>query len=420
MTGILCRCVSACLLLSVAWASPQDGPDHHQHHLHHDKDQPHPKNGAENVLSSQNADFAFSLYNALNAIPENKDTNIFFSPLSISMALSMLAMGAKGDTHSQLYKALGFSELPPEKVNEGFEHIFHMLGHRRDNMELNANSAVAVDDSFKVLDKYLEDTKHFYESEAFTVDFSKPDIAAEEINKFIAEKTNNTITDMVKDLNPSTLMMLINCIYFKGEWASRFDKEETKKDNFLVNENKKVKVDMMQNTGTFGFYEDKENFTTVVRLPYKGNTSMIIVMPDEGKMNEVENEVHYKYVICVNLSNFCSYLSIHLPKFSTSGSYSLLDPLKAMGVEEAFTSKADFSGIAEASMHVAEVKHKAILKVDEEGTEAAGVTTVEFVRSIVPPQPKEVKINRPFLLFIADHITRSVLFMGKILDPTAD
>uniref|UniRef100_A0AAY4D1Q6 Thyroxine-binding globulin n=1 Tax=Denticeps clupeoides TaxID=299321 RepID=A0AAY4D1Q6_9TELE len=119
-------------------------------------------------------------------------------------------------------------------------------------------------------------------------------------------------------------------------------------------------------------------------------------------------------VICVNLSNFCSYLSIHLPKFSTSGSYSLLDPLKAMGVEEAFTSKADFSGIAEASMHV----HKAILKVDEEGTEAAGVTTVEFVRSIVPPQPKEVKINRPFLLFIADHITRSVLFMGKILDPT--
>uniref|UniRef100_A0AAY4D497 Serpin domain-containing protein n=1 Tax=Denticeps clupeoides TaxID=299321 RepID=A0AAY4D497_9TELE len=349
----------------------------------------------------------------LNTCLHNKDTNIFFSPLSISMALSMLAMGAKGDTHSQLYKALGFSELPPEKVNEGFEHIFHMLGHRRDNMELNANSAVAVDDSFKVLDKYLEDTKHFYESEAFTVDFSKPDIAAEEINKFIAEKTNNTITDMVKDLNPSTLMMLINCIYFKGEWASRFDKEETKKDNFLVNENKKVKVDMMQNTGTFGFYEDKENFTTVVRLPYKGNTSMIIVMPDEGKMNEVENEVRRHHI------SLC-YLSIHLPKFSTSGSYSLLDPLKAMGVEEAFTSKADFSGIAEASMHVAEVKHKAILKVDEEGTEAAGVTTVEFVRSIVPPQPKEVKINRPFLLFIADHITRSVLFMGKILDPTAD
>ncbi|PWS22952.1 hypothetical protein DKP78_15700, partial [Enterococcus faecium] len=119
-----------------------------------------------------------------------------------------------------------------------------------------------------------------------------------EINKYIAKNTNDTITDMLKEVDPNTIMMLINCVYFRGEWMEYFDLHGTKKGEFQVDADTKVSVDMMQNEGLYQYYEDKENFTTVLRLPYKGSASMIIIMPDEGKMKEVEDSIcrhHLKF-----------------------------------------------------------------------------------------------------------------------------
>uniref|UniRef100_A0AAY4D1L3 Serpin domain-containing protein n=3 Tax=Denticeps clupeoides TaxID=299321 RepID=A0AAY4D1L3_9TELE len=423
MLGIRLCCVTACLLFSSAWAAPQGSSnkidDHHQH-LHHGNDQPHPHHDPEdNVLYTHNADFAFKLYSKLNALNDSQGKNIFFSPLSISMALSMLALGAKGDTHTQLYEALGFSDLTAEKVNEGFEHIVHMLRHNQGNMQLDTSSAVAVRNDFKVLDKFLEDTKHYFESETFSTDFSKPDVAAEEINRFIAQKTNNTITDMVKDLDPNTVMMLINCIYFRGEWEDHFDKDETQKVDFHVDENTKLSVDMMHREDYYDFYEDKENFTTVIRLPYKGSTSMIVVLPDVGKMKEVESTISKDHMRHWRGAMNTRSLKIGLPRFSTSSSYSLEEGLKELGVVNAFGEKADFSRMTESKVKVSKVQHKAVLNVDEKGTEAAATTTVAIELDSLPPPPKIVTIDRPFLVFIAERTTRSILFMGKILDPTA-
>uniref|UniRef100_A0A3B1JRG8 Serpin domain-containing protein n=1 Tax=Astyanax mexicanus TaxID=7994 RepID=A0A3B1JRG8_ASTMX len=120
------------------------------------------------LLSPHNADFAFSLYKKLSTHPEAKGKNIFFSPLSISMALSMLALGAKGNTHSQIFSTLGYSTLTPDQVNEGYEHLLHMLDHSQDEMLLEAGSALAVQEGFKPVDKFLKDVQHFYEGEAFT------------------------------------------------------------------------------------------------------------------------------------------------------------------------------------------------------------------------------------------------------------
>ena len=222
--------VIAALLLSVAWATPQGADDHeghdhgphtadHHHHLHHGEDESHPQHEGQqsNALSKPNADFAFALYKKLSALPEFQSKNIFFSPLSISMALSMLALGVKGDTFSELYQALGYAEMTPETVNVAYEHIFHMLGHEKENMQLDVSSAVALRSGASVVDKFLGDAKHYFESELFTVDFTKRDVAIEEINKYIAQQTNNTITDMVKEVDSDTLMILINCIYFRGK-----------------------------------------------------------------------------------------------------------------------------------------------------------------------------------------------------------
>uniref|UniRef100_A0AAY4D2M1 Serpin domain-containing protein n=1 Tax=Denticeps clupeoides TaxID=299321 RepID=A0AAY4D2M1_9TELE len=358
------------------------------------------------------------LYKKLSALPESKSKNVFFSPLGISMALSMLAIGAKGDTHSELYKALGYSSLTQAQVNEAYEHLLHMLAHGNENVQLDAGSAVALRDGFKVLDKFLEDAKHYFESEVFNVDFSKPEVAVQEINKYISKKTHNKIPDMLKDLHEDTVMMLINFMYFRGKWEKHFEEKNTHKADFHVDENTKVTVDMMKRTGRYEFYHDRENFTSVIMLPYKGgNASMMIVLPDEGKMAEVEASICKYHIKHWHDSMFRSSVDVFLPKFSISAQYALDDILKELGVVSAFSDTADFSNISEETRtKVSKVSHKAVLSVDERGTEAAAATTIEIMPMSLP---SVMNLNRPFLVLIVEDSTRSILFMGKISDPTA-
>lgn len=222
MQGYLCLIAS--LLLSGVYATPVSKDEHsveHHHHLHHDKDQPHIHNEAHEAavqqLSPHNADFAFALYRHLSTHKnDSKPENVFFSPLGISSALSLLAVGAKGTTHEELFQTLGYGDLTQAKVNEAYEHVFHSLGHSQGELQLDFGNAAVVQESFKPLAKFLEDLKHYYHSEGFTVDFTNSEEAAKVINDFIAKKTENKITDMVKNLDQDTVMMLINYIFFRG------------------------------------------------------------------------------------------------------------------------------------------------------------------------------------------------------------
>ncbi|XP_037393596.1 alpha-1-antitrypsin homolog [Pygocentrus nattereri] len=424
MCGKISFCLLVSLLLTVSLAAPHDHEDHsadHHKHLHHGKDEPHPSHDGDDDLSRRlaphNADFTFSLYKKLAAHPEYQGKNIFFSPLSISMALSMLALGAKGETHSQIFSTLGYSPLTPDQVNEGYEHLLHMLSHSQDTMLLEAGSAVAVREGFKPLDKFLKDAQHYYQGEAFSVDFSKPEVAVQEVNKYIAKKTKDMITDMVKELDPDTVMMLINFIYFRGKWKKPFNIKYTKKAEFHVDENTTVTVDMMSKESYYEHYRDWKNFTSIIMVPYKGNTSMMIVLPDEGKMEELEKNINKEHLKYWHDKLHGSYVELFLPKFSISASFSLADTLEEMGIVSAFSDSADFSGISEeTNLKASKVLHQAVLKVDEKGTEAAAATTIEMVPYSIPPT---VNLNRPFLVFIVEESTRSILFMGKITNPTA-
>lgn len=221
MRGIFAKCTLAALLLAVAWA------DHHEHHQHGSE---HSHTGDLNChkLSPPNADFAFALYKNLNA-KTAAGKNIFYSPTGISTALSMLSTGARGETHSQLFASLGYSAFNQDKVNEAYEHLFHMLGHSQKNQHLDVGNGVAVRTGFNPLEKFLKDVKHFYSGEIFKVDFSKPAEAAAEINRFIASKTNDKIKDMVKELDPAMAMVLINYVYFRGG-TDRHTQKETYRD----------------------------------------------------------------------------------------------------------------------------------------------------------------------------------------------
>uniref|UniRef100_A0A672N0D5 Serpin domain-containing protein n=1 Tax=Sinocyclocheilus grahami TaxID=75366 RepID=A0A672N0D5_SINGR len=359
-------------------------------------DEPHPSHDGEDachLLAPPNADFAFSITFLFHPDAEGKNNNIFFSPVGISMALSMLAVGAKGSTLSQIYSSLGYSGLQASQ----------------EAMQLEAGAGVAIREGFEVVDQFLKDVQHYYNSEAFSVDFSKPEIAAEEINKFIAKKTHDKITNMVKDLDDDTVMMLINYMYVRGKWDKQFDAKLTHNADFKVDNDTTVQVDMMKRTGTYAFYQDPVNQTTVMMVPYKGNASMMIVLPDEGKMKEVEES------ICRHQLKICS-VDLFMPKFSITATSKLNDILQDMGMTDAFSNTADFSGMTgEVKVKVSRVDHQAVLSVDEKGTEAVSVTTIETMPISLPDT---VMLNQPFLVLIVEDTTKSILFMGKITNPT--
>ncbi|XP_032398747.1 alpha-1-antitrypsin homolog isoform X1 [Etheostoma spectabile] len=407
MRGIFASCALSALLLAAAWA------DHH----HHPPGSEHGHEGELSChkLSSPNADFAFALYKSLN----NNTTagqNIFFSPLGISTALSMLSTGASGETHRQLFSSLGYSTFTQTQVNEAYKHLVDMHGNSQESQQLDVGNGVAVRSGFSPLEKFLKDVKHYYSADIFNVDFTKPAEAAAQINTFIANKTKDKIKDMVNDLDPDMAIVLTNYVYFKGLWKTPFSRDATHKTDFNVDKTTKVQVDMMIRKGDYDTYWDVDNHTTVVMLPYKGNTSMMIVLPDEGKMKEVEGYINKDYIKHWRDSVSMKYVDLYLPKFSISADAPLENTLKEMGITDAFENKADFSGMSEVPLKVSKASHKALLSVAEMGTEAASSTIFE---AVFLSKPRSVKINRPFLVFILENVTGSILFMGKINNPTA-
>ncbi|KAM9840468.1 alpha-1-antitrypsin homolog [Aulostomus maculatus] len=402
MHGIFASCALA-LLLAVAAAD------------HHGAEHTHMGEMSCHKLSPPNADFGFALYKRLNTNTA-AGKNIFYSPLGISTALSMLSTGARGETLRQLFSTLGYTD-DQTQINEVYEHLFHMLGHSQGEQQLDIGNAVAVRAGFTPVQKFVDDVKKYYSGEVFNVDFTKPDEAAAEINAYIARKTQNKIKDQVKDLDSAMAMVLINFVYFRGQWKRPFNSSLTKKEEFQVDEATKVEVDMMRRMGRYDTYYDADNHTTVIMLPYKSNTSMMIVLPDEGKMSEVEGFINKDYIKHWHDSLHRQSVELYLPKFSISADASLDSMLKEMGITSAFDETADFSGLSEEiKLMVSKVSHQAVLSVDETGTEAAAVTTLEVMPMSMP---LVMKLNRPFLTFILEDSTRSILFMGKINNPTA-
>nr|XP_046229916.1 alpha-1-antitrypsin homolog [Scatophagus argus] len=407
MRGIIASCALATLLLAVARA-------HHHPHHHAGPRQSHGHEMKCHILSHHNADFAFALYKNLNT-KAAAGKNIFFSPLGISTALSMLTAGASGETHSQLISTLGYGAFNQTQINNAYRHLFYSLQPSEKNQELFLGNAAAVRSGFNPLRNFAEDVENDYFGKIFNVDFAKPAEAAAEINRYIAGKTQDMIKDQVKDLDSQMAMVLINYVYFAGEWEKHFDGNLTEKGDFHVDGTTKVEVDMMKRTGRYDFYQDAENHTTVIMLPYKGNTSMMIVLPDEGKMKEVEAYINKDYLRHWHDSLYRTSVDLFLPKFYINADAPLDSSLKEMGITDAFGDNADFSGISEeVKLKLSKVSHRAALSVSETGTRAAATTTIEVMPMSMP---ETMKLNRPFLAFILEDSTRSILFMGKINNP---
>ncbi|XP_070333998.1 corticosteroid-binding globulin isoform X2 [Odocoileus virginianus] len=238
-------------------------------------------------LAPNNVDFAFTLYKHLVASGPGK--NVFISPVSISTALAMLSLGARGYTREQLLQGLGFNltEMSEAEIHRAFRHLHHLLRESNTTLEMTMGNALFLDHSVELLESFSADTKHYYELEALTTDFQDWAGASRQINEYIKNKTQGKIVDLFSESDSSAMLILVNYIFFKGMWAHSFDLESTREENFYVNETTTVKVPMMFQSNTVKYLNDSVLPCQLVQLDYTGNETVFFVLPVKGKMDSV-------------------------------------------------------------------------------------------------------------------------------------
>ncbi|XP_062873821.1 plasma serine protease inhibitor-like [Trichomycterus rosablanca] len=366
------------------------------------------------ALNRMNSDFSFRLYKSIASGARSE--NVFFSPLSVSMALAALSLGAGGETHHQLLSGLGLnsSVFTCEEMHQSFLDLLKNLNQNTE-VNLEVGTAVYIHESFKPHPEFLQKMKRFYLSDGFSVDFTKTTETADQMNAYVSEKTHGKISNFIKDLDPRTIMYLLSYIYFKGKWATQFDPKMTKKDVFHVDEETNVPVEMMYMKDKFQGYYDRELSAHALRLDYKDSFSMILVLPDKN-LTAVEEALSLHHITRWNTWMQKREYNIYVPKLSLKTSYSLKNILIEMGMKDMFTPKANLTGISDQNLFISEAVHEATLDVDEAGATAAAVTGISFM-PLSFHFTETLKFNRPFIIFITDQITKNILFMGKIVNP---
>jgi len=386
----------------------------------------------EAMVAEGNNKFALALYDKLRA----EKGNLFFSPYSISTALAMTYAGARGQTESQMAKVLHF----PAGANEGtesspmvmdrrqfastFGEIIKDLNERgrKGAYTLSVANALWGQKGYGFLKEFLELVKANYGGRLSEVDFvGATEASRKTINAWVEKQTKEKIKDLIPPgvLDSMTRLVLTNAIYFKGNWARQFKKNETKDAPFSLADGRKIEAPMMNQTGQFGYMET-ETFQGL-ELPYvEDELSMIVLLPKQfNGLPEFE-----KTLTAENLSQWLAKLYrcevvVCVPKFKATSQFSLASVLASMGMKDAFSQDADFSGMdGKKDLFISAVIHKAYVDVNEEGTEAAAATGVTMkLTSFGPSETPVFRADHPFLFLIRDNHSASILFLGRVVNP---
>ncbi|KAH0625573.1 hypothetical protein JD844_015148 [Phrynosoma platyrhinos] len=372
-------------------------------------------------LNILNANFAFNLYRSLKDKANSTD-NILLAPVGISTAMAMISLGLRGETQEEVLDSLGFrdfvnasSKYDLMTIHNLFHKLTHRLFRRNFGYTLRSVNDLYIRRQFPILGEFKNNMKRYYFAEAQLADFADPTFLAK-ANERILKLTKGLIKEALVQVHPATLMMILNCVYFKGTWENKFPVEMTQKHSFRLNEKEVVKVPMMRTKANFLATVDNELDCGVLQLPYVGNISMLIVLPyKQASMKALEKQLTPQVVERWQKSMTNRTREILLPKFKLEKSYDLIEYLKTLGINELFTQNGNYSGISEESIIINKFSHQGTITVNEEGTEAASVTTAGFM-----PLSAQIRfvVDRPFLFLIYEHRTSCLLFMGRVANPT--
>jgi serpin B len=376
-------------------------------------------------LVAGNSAFAFDLY---QAISENEG-NLFYSPYSISLALAMTYAGARSDTELQMADTLNFT-LPQDRLHPAFNALDLELASRGEGAEgkdekgfrLNIVNETWGQEDYKFMDQFLDVLAENYGAGMRLLDFiNAPEESRITINDWVSDQTEGKIEDLIPSgvIDAMTRLVLTNAIYFNAAWLYPFSEEVTDDGTFHLLNDSEITVPMMMQTESFG-YAEGEGYKAVEMLYDGRELSMVILLPEIGLFREFEESIDAD--LLEEIINDLQYrqVALSMPKFEFESDYSLVEYLSEMGMPIAFSGAADFSGMTgNRDLFIGEILHKAFVSVDEAGTEAAAATAVVMELTAAPEEPIEVRINSPFVFMIRDIETGSILFIGRVMNPSA-
>nr|XP_055067482.1 leukocyte elastase inhibitor-like isoform X6 [Misgurnus anguillicaudatus] len=389
-------------------------------------------------LSAANTQFSLNVFKKISEI-NTSGKNVFYSPLSISSALAMVSLGAKGNTKDQILQVLCLNKSGPDTKTADQEDIIHS-SYNKLMSELNEPGVPNMlslanrlygEKSYQFIGKFITDSQKYYQAGLESVDFIKNSEAARvNINNWVEKKTQGKIKDLVAVgfLNDSTRLVLVNALYFKGTWEKIFLKEATVDQQFKVNKNETKPVKMMNQTSHCSLAFIPEVNSQILELSYIGrNLSMLIILPNEIEddttgLQKLEKTLTYeKLMEWTKSDNMTSdKVEISLPQFKLEETYDMKNLLVKLGMVDAFQKgKANFSGMSSKNdLVVSEVIHKSFVEVNEEGTEAAAATGIVMMTcSMYYTPPKIFNADHPFLFFIRHNLTNTILFYGRFCSP---
>ena len=367
-----------------------------------------------------NTQFGFNLFDEIRKTEQ--DTNIFISPFSVSLALAMTRNGAAGETEQAMTNTLQLQGLDTEAINIGYAGLRQTLLIADPKVTLAIANSLWARQGVLFNQSFLQRNAQLFGAEISTLDFT--DLrTVETINQWVDTNTNGKITKILDEIDPAAVLFLINALYFKGTWQEEFDPSETREGPFHLATGDVKQVPMMRQERQYPYYRG-ENFQGISLAYGDGRMRMYIFLPDrESDLNSLLENLNAE-----SWENWMSQfhgqdVSLVMPKFKLEYERNLNDTLKALGMDIAFAPDlADFSRMAPLeslgkNLYIGEVLHKTFVEVNEEGTEAAAVTSVGVRATSVPPPPIPFIVDRPFFFAIRDNQTKTVLFMGAVIDP---
>jgi serpin B len=345
------------------------------------------------------------------------ETNYFLSPAGLAFALAMVETGAKGETLRQIQTALGVENRTPAALNVLNKDLLARLSELDPKIELAIANSLWVGKSAALKPDFIAEDKQAYDAEVSSVDFKNP-ATVQQINDWVGARTHGKITRMVKPpLDPLLRLILLNAIYFKGDWTTPFASNLTRDLPFTLRSGQTVPHPRMSRTGSFRYLEN--DLLQAVELPYSdGGVSMLVALP-KGALDSFLSGLTVQQFEQWTTRMASRKGALQLPRFKLSNEYNLRNVLPGMGISLAFTPRADFSGISGEPLLLSWVEQKTYVDVNEQGTEAAAVTGIgaRAMAMRKEPPPFEMIVDRPFFIAIREEKTGLILFLGAIFDP---
>ncbi len=371
---------------------------------------------APQAIESSN-EFGIELF---TKVAEEENKNLMLSPLSASTALTMLLNGCGGDTYTQLQGTLNYpSGMSISDINEAYKGLVDQLLKADPKVKLALANAIFYRNGFSVKAPFLTTMKNDYKATVDDLDFNAPS-ALTTINKWANDNTNSKIPKVLDKIDPDAVMFIMNALYFNGDWSYQFDKSLTDELPFYPDGGGTVNVSTMN--GEVGSKVVYRNDYKAIEMPYgRTNFTMIVIVPQGSLSSFNTSFTHQSWSqLTAELDGKAEFgkMIVFMPKFKFSYEKFLNDQLKSMGMVYAFIPyQADLSGISNNSIYVSFVKQNTFVEVDEEGTEAAAVTTIGVYNTSFPPQPQQFIIDKSFIFAIRERTTNTLLFIGQVVNP---